>query len=160
MANITTTLITKIEQYDELLGSGKVSYDVREPDGTPCGLLSYNLRKTLEQFGYNCTIEQLLTNIKKGFGTNDQTPVLSVNSNTYGPNTIIFEKKIKTSRTYTKPTITQLNSIKQTNNQIKIFSDDFNGFTNNSRNMTQNQIKTKLDSFVLKLEEIKSDLKK
>jgi len=138
----------------------KVSYDVREPDGTPCGLLSYNLRKTLEQFGYNCTIEQLLTNIKKGFGTNDQTPVLSVNSNTYGPNTIIFEKKIKTSRTYTKPTITQLNSIKQTNNQIKIFSDDFNGFTNNSRNMTQNQIKTKLDSFVLKLEEIKSDLKK
>jgi hypothetical protein len=29
MANITTTLITKVEQYDELLGSGKVSYDVR-----------------------------------------------------------------------------------------------------------------------------------
>ena len=136
----------------------KVSYDVREPDGTPCGLLSYNLRKTLEQFGYNCTIEQLLTNIKKGFGHLDQTPVLSVNSNTYGPNTIIFEKSIKTSPIPIKPTITQLNSIKQTNNKIKIFFNDFNKLTNNSRNMTQNQIKTQLDSFVLKLEEIKSDL--
>ena len=137
----------------------KVSYDVREPDGTPCGLLSYNLRKTLEEFGYNCTIEQLLTNIKKGFGSNDQTPVLSVNSNTYGPNTIIFEKQIKTSRTSIKPTMTQLNSIKQTNNQIKLFYNDFNRFTNNSRNMTQNQIKTQLDSFVSKLDEIKSNLK-
>lgn len=142
----------------------KVSYDVREPDGTPCGLLSYNLRKTLEQFDYNCTIEQLLTNIKKGFGKNDQTPVLSVNSNTYGPNTIIFEKTIKTNpipinQINIKPTITQLNSIKQTNNKIKIFYNDFNKFTNNSRNMTQNQIKTQVDLFVLKLEEIKSGLK-
>lgn len=137
----------------------KVSYDVREPDGTPCGLLSYNLRKTLEQFDYNCTIEQLLTNIKKGFGKNDQAPVLSVNSNTYGPNTIIFEKTIKTNPIHNKPTITQLNSIKQTNNKIKIFHNDFNRFTNNSRNMTSNQIKTQVNLFVLKLEEIKSSLK-
>ena len=70
----------------------KLSYDVAEPDGTPCGLLSYNLRKTLEQFDYSCTIEQLLVNIKKGFNGLDQTPVFSVNSNNIGPNTPIFEK--------------------------------------------------------------------
>lgn len=142
----------------------KVSYDVREPDGTPCGLLSYNLRKTLEQFGYNCTIEQLLTNIKKGFGATDQSPVLSVNSNTYGPKTIVFEKPIKTSPisispTSIKPTSTQLNLIKQSNNQIKILNNDFNNFTNKSSKMTQDQIKTQLDLFVLKLDEIKLGLK-
>lgn len=142
----------------------KVSYDVREPDGTPCGLLSYNLRKTLEQFDYNCTIEQLLTNIKKGFGATDQSPVLSVNSNTYGPKTIVFEKPIKTSPisispTSIKPTSTQLNLIKQSNNQIKILNNDFNNFTNKSSKMTQDQIKTQLDLFVLKLDEIKLGLK-
>ena len=137
----------------------KVSYDVREPDGTPCGLLSYNFRKTLEQFNYNCTIEQLLLNIKKGFGKTDQTPVLSVNSNTYGPNTIIFEKSIKTNLIHKKTTIAQLNYIKQINNQIKIFYNDFNKFTNKSRNMTQNQIKTQLELFILQFEEINSGLK-
>lgn len=142
----------------------KVSYDVREPDGTPCGLLSYNLRKTLEQFDYNCTIEQLLTNIKKGFRATDQSPVLSVNSNTYGPKTIVFEKPIKTSPisispTSIKPTSTQLNLIKQSNNQIKILNNDFNNFTNKSSKMTQDQIKTQLDLFVLKLDEIKLGLK-
>ncbi len=70
----------------------KVSYDVAEPDGTPCGLLSYNLRKTLQEFNYTCTIEQLLINIKKGFGKLDQTPVLSVNLNSFKTNTIVFQK--------------------------------------------------------------------
>lgn len=70
----------------------KLSWDVAEPDGTPCGLLSFNLRNTLAQFNYTCTIEQLLLNIKKGFGTYDQSPVLSVNLNTFGINTIVFQK--------------------------------------------------------------------
>jgi len=139
----------------------KVSYDVREPDGTPCGLLSYNLRKTLEHVGYNCTIEQLLTNIKNGFGLNDQTPVLSVNSNTHGPNTIIFEKPVQTNTvsTNTKPTITQLNTIKQKNNDIRVFYNDFNRFTNKSKTMTQEQINTQLDLFILNLDKIKDRIK-
>jgi len=150
----------------------KVSYDVREPDGTPCGLLSYNLRKTLEQFGYNCTIEQLLTNIKKGFGSNDQTPVLSVNSNTYGPNTIIFEKSVQsnsvststikpttTKPVNTKPTITQLETIKQKNNDIRALYNNFNNFTNKSKTMTHEQINTQLDLFILNLDKIKDGLK-
>jgi len=70
----------------------KVSYDVVELDGTPCGLLSYNLRKTLEKFNYTCTISQLLINIKSGFGNLDQAPVLSDNLNTFGLNTIVFQK--------------------------------------------------------------------
>lgn len=69
----------------------KLSWDVSEPDGTPCGLLSYNLRKTLEQFNYTCTIEQLLINIKKGFEKIDQSPVLSVNSINCNINTIVFK---------------------------------------------------------------------
>ena len=73
----------------------KLSYDVAEPDGTPCGLLSYNLRKTLEKFNYTCSIEQLLFNIKKGFKNIDQSPVVSVNSNNIALNTLIFEKPIK-----------------------------------------------------------------
>lgn len=155
----------------------KVSYDVREPDGTPCGLLSYNLRKTLEHFGYNCTIEQLLIYIKKGFGSNDQIPVLSVNSNSYGPKTIIFEKPIQTNTitttikpatsipvntipVNTKPTSTQLEMIKQKNNDIKALYSDFNRFTNKSKTMTQEQINTQLDSFILNLEKITAGLKK
>lgn len=137
----------------------KVSYDVKEPDGTPCGLLSYNLRKTLEQFEYNCTIEQLLINIKKGFGIKNQQPVLSVNSNTFGPNTIIFEKTILTKPIYIKPTITQLNTIKEKNNEIKILYNDFNNFTNKSKNMSQDQINMQLDLFISKLDVIKIDLK-
>ncbi len=70
----------------------KSSYDVAEPDGTPCGLLTFNLRKTLAQFNYTCTIEQLLVNIKKGFGNLDQAPVLSVNLNTFNTNTVVFQK--------------------------------------------------------------------
>lgn len=140
-----------------------VSYDVREPDGTPCGLLSYNLRKTLEKFNYSCTIEQLLTNIKKGFGKNTQTPVLSVNSNTNTLKTIIFEKSISNSANVdnknTKPTVAELNSIKQKNNEIKVFSNDFNTFTNKSKNMSQEQIDTQIDLFIAKLETIKTSLK-
>jgi hypothetical protein len=70
----------------------KLSYDVAEPDGTPCGLLSYNLRKTLEKFNYTCSIEQLLLNIKKSFENIDQSPVISVNANNIALNTLIFEK--------------------------------------------------------------------
>ena len=70
----------------------KISFDSREPDGTPCGLLSYWLRKTLEKYNYQCIIDNLITDIKKGFGSNDQTPVISVNSNDYIPTTIVFDK--------------------------------------------------------------------
>ncbi len=68
----------------------KTSLDVREPDGTPCGLLSYWLRMTLAKYNYTCTIQNLITDIKKGFGSFDQTPVLSVNSNSALPSTKVF----------------------------------------------------------------------
>jgi len=77
--------------------NNKVSYDVKETDGTPCGLLTYNLIKTLKQFNYTCTIYQLLINIKIGFGTNDQTPIISVNNYDCDNNTIIFEKSVHSS---------------------------------------------------------------
>lgn len=155
----------------------KVSYDVREPNGTPCGLLSYNLRKTLEQFGYTCTISQLLTNIKKGFGTNDQTPVLSVNSNNYGPNTIIFEKPVLTQQSrpsqpsrpsrpsqpshpsdkikLSKQTIVD---IKNVNNGIKTFHSQFNNFNSKCANMNQEQINSNIDNFEKQLDNIKINL--
>lgn len=69
----------------------KVSFDSREQDGTPCGLLSYWLRLTLAKYNYKCTIENLIMDIKKGFGNNDQTPVISVNSNDYGLSTVVFD---------------------------------------------------------------------
>lgn len=143
----------------------KVSYDVREPDGTPCGLLSYNLRKTLEKYGYTCTIEQLLTNIKKGFGSTDQTPVLSVNSNDYGLNTIIFEKPVPTQPAKpvptqpVKPTTNTLNKIKINNNLIKNLYVQFNSFTSRSRNMNAQQIDTNVNNFINQVENIKNNLK-
>ena len=69
----------------------KVSFDSREQDGTPSGLLSYWLRLTLAKYNYKCTIENLIIDIKKGFGNNDQTPVISVNSNDYGLSTVVFD---------------------------------------------------------------------
>jgi len=160
----------------------KVSYDVREPDGTPCGLLSYNLRKTLEQLEYTCTITQLLTNIKKGFGLNDQNPVLSVNSNTYGPNTIIFEKPILTQPTQpTQPTqliqstqsakpakptkpiklsSSTINEIRNTNNKIRTLSSQFNFFNSRCRNMTQEQVNSNIDNYEKQLDDIKINLAK
>ena len=68
----------------------KTSLDSREQDGTPCGLLSYWLRITLAKYNYKCTIENIVMDIKKGFGNNDQTPVLSVNSNNFLPSTCVF----------------------------------------------------------------------
>ena len=154
-----------------------VSYDVREPDGTPCGLLSYNLRKTLEQFGYTCTISQLLTNIKKGFGQTDQSPVLSVNSNSYGLNTIIFEKPVLTqSIKPTKPTkpvkpvqstkpiepvkipSSTINEMKNINNQIRNLYIQFNSFNSRCKNMTQEQVNPNIDNFVKQLDDIKINL--
>jgi hypothetical protein len=69
----------------------KTSLDSAEPDGTPCGLLSYWLRFVLAKYNYKCTIENIIMDIKKGFGKNDQTPVLSVCSNNFVPSTIVFE---------------------------------------------------------------------
>jgi hypothetical protein len=69
----------------------KTSLDSREKDGTPCGLLSYWLRLTLVKYNYKCTIENIITDIKKGFGKNDQTPVLSVNSNNCVLSTVVFD---------------------------------------------------------------------
>jgi hypothetical protein len=68
----------------------KTSLDSAEPNGTPCGLLSYWLRCTLVKYNYNCTIENIVVDIKKGFGKNDQTPVLSVGSNDFVPSTLMF----------------------------------------------------------------------
>lgn len=146
----------------------KVSYDVREPDGTPCGLLSYNLRKTLEQFEYTCTISQILINIKKGFGSNDQTPVLSVNSNSSGPNTIMFEKVIQSQSVNSikpikptkssKPSVTTINEIKNTNNKIKTLYLQFNSFNSRCRNMTQEQIDSNLDNFFKQVNDVKTNL--
>lgn len=156
----------------------KVSYDVREADGTPCGLLSYNLRKTLEQYGYTCTIEQLLTNIKKGFGQNDQTPVLSVNSNTYGSNTIIFEKPILTQPILTqpiqtnqitkpvqptkpiKPSVSTINEIRNINKKIRTLYIQFNSFNSRCRNMTQEQVNSNINNFEKQLDDIKTNLNK
>lgn len=152
----------------------KVSYDVREPDGTPCGLLSYNLRKTLEQYGYTCTITQLLTNIKKGFGPNDQTPVLSVNSNSYGHNTIIFEKPVPTQSVLTQSVLTQpaqptkpvkpsastINEIRNVNNKIRTLYIQFNSFNSRCRNMTQEQVNSNINNFEKKLDDIKINLTK
>jgi hypothetical protein len=73
----------------------KTSLDSREPDGTPCGLLSYWLRLTLAKYNYKCSIENLLTNIKIGFGKNDQTPVISVNSNDFVLTSIVFDNTPK-----------------------------------------------------------------
>lgn len=68
----------------------KYSLDTSEPDKTPCGLLSYWLRQTLISCNYNANVGDLVCRIKAGFGLNDQTPVVSVNSNKYTPTTIVF----------------------------------------------------------------------
>ncbi len=99
----------------------KTSLDSKEPDGTPCGLLSYWLRMTLQKYNYVCTIDNLITNIKKGFGTNDQTPVLSVNSNNFVPNNIVF------SNTQTQPKVTKKQLLKDENdnqNNKELFKDN------------------------------------
>lgn len=143
----------------------KVSYDVREPDGTPCGLLSYNLRKTLEQFGYTCTIMQLLTNIKKGFGKNDQTPVLSVNSNTCSINTMVFQKLIQTVPVKpfqqvqpVKLSLDTINKINSINNEIKNMCLQFNSFNIKSKNMTSEELNLNIEKFVNQLNDIKNKI--
>ncbi len=75
----------------------KYSYDSREPNGTPCGLLSYWLRQTLVSGGYKATVGELVSKIKNGFGSNDQTPVVSVNSNNYTTSTVVFTPWVKSS---------------------------------------------------------------
>jgi hypothetical protein len=104
----------------------KTSLDSREPDGTPCGLLSYWLRMTLEKYNYSCTINNLIIDIKKGFGNNDQTPVLSVNSNNFVPNTLVFRNIKPPTKTSTKtPTIAPTNNpIKVTTKSLKQDKED------------------------------------
>jgi hypothetical protein len=143
----------------------KVSYDVREPDNTPCGLLSYNLRKTLKEFNYTCTLEQLLTNIKKGFVLNnkliDQTPVLSVNSNNNGKTTIIFEKPIQSIQSnipiiqpiipivplISEELIQTFNNINNMNLLINNFYIQFNKFNEECKKNSQDEINNKINIF-------------
>lgn len=142
----------------------KYSYDVTELDGTPCGLLSYNLRKTLDKYNYSCTIEQLLLNIKSGFGSNDQTPVLSVNSNKNILSTLMFESnKIITQITINKPTnkISPdiIKKINEYNKQINNLNSQFNEFNKQSKNITQEQANTKINLYVEQYELLVNKLK-
>lgn len=89
------------------------SYDSAEPNGKPCGLLSYGLRKVLEKYNYNCTVENLITEIKKGFGNNNQTPVLSVNLNNIMPSTMVFDNKPVKTKISDKLIKTQTKKIKK-----------------------------------------------
>lgn len=68
------------------------SYDTAEPDGTPCGLLSYSIRKTIEQNNYSCNIKQLLEGIYSIITSYnlDQVPVISVGSESININTPVF----------------------------------------------------------------------
>ena len=95
----------------------KTSLDSREPNGTPCGLLSYWLRIVLAKYNYKCTIENIILEIKKGFGKNDQTPVLSVNSNNCVPSTIVFDtnaNKLQIKLILPKPTMYPVQQTQQT----------------------------------------------
>lgn len=159
----------------------KVSWDVRDADGIAGGLLTICLVKTLKEYNYTCTIKQLLTNIQKLFGSHDQNPVLSVNSNNYGQNTICFEKTTPptqpiqptqptqpiqpTQQTQltqptqsTKPTQSQLDKIKQQNLKINALSKEFNGFVNRSKTSSLKQFDKEKKSFALKLNNISTDL--
>lgn len=94
----------------------KTSLDTREPNGDPCGLLSYWLRMTLHKYNYRCNIRNLILDIKKGFGSNDQTPVLSVNSNNILSTAIVFDVPNKQ-----KKSIINSNNTRK-NNSIKILN--------------------------------------
>lgn len=120
----------------------KTSLDTREPNGEPCGLLSYWLRQTLIKYNYKCTIENLITDIKKGFGKNDQTPVISVNSNNYGLSTVVFDN--------TSLIIPQnpTNPPKDTINNKKNTKDADNIITNVNINTNKLSIFDKIDNFI------------
>jgi hypothetical protein len=158
----------------------KVSYDVSEPDGTPCGLLSYNLRKTLQEYNYSCTIGQLLANIKKGFGPTDQTPVLSVNSNDYNINTKIFEKTIKNIQSNksskeipqkkqtkkikldqsTKLTPNTIEEINNNKYQLENLYIQFKSFNEMCKNMPLEKVDKHIDTFISQIDKIKLNLDK
>ena len=108
----------------------KTSIDAAEQDGTPGGLLSIWLRLTLAKYNYKCSIENLIMEIKKGFGRNDQTPVLSVGSNSHLPSTLVFGNS------------KSIRSIKNNNNNID------NNIDNNlpKRSIKNNNINNNVDN--------------
>ena len=60
------------------------SYDLSDPDGNPCGLLSYSLKTSLEQNNYNCSIQTLLISMTKTIKSMNlnQVPVISCGKKT------------------------------------------------------------------------------
>jgi hypothetical protein len=70
-----------------------VSYDAVEPNGTPCGILSYSIRKTLENNAYTCNIKELLYGVTKEINKFklQQVPVISVGSDKILPESNIFK---------------------------------------------------------------------
>jgi hypothetical protein len=87
------------------------SYDVAEPDGTPCGLLSYSLRKSLEQNKYNCSIQTLLLSMTRVIKTAKlhQVPVISCGLNNSVPNTNVFSILKKSNASKINKSIVQRN---------------------------------------------------
>ena len=82
----------------------KYSMDTTEPNGDPCGLLSYSLRQSLVSSNYNMTIGETLVKIKNNIGNIDQTPVVSVNSGNFTQSTPMFVKYVQpNSKPNTKP---------------------------------------------------------
>ena len=99
------------------------SYDVAEPDGTPCGLLSYSLRKSLEQNKYNCSIQTLLLSMTRVIKTAKlhQVPVISCGLNNSVPNTNVFSILKKSNASKINKSIVQRNrQIALRNRQISL----------------------------------------
>lgn len=69
-----------------------VSYDANEPDGIPCGLLSYSIRKTLEKKEYTCSIKDLLFGVTSEINKFNlkQVPVISVGKSSIVPENNLF----------------------------------------------------------------------
>ena len=63
-----------------------------EPDGTPCGLLSYSLRKSLELNKFSCSIQTLLLSMSQIIKSTklSQSPVISCGLNNSTPNSVVF----------------------------------------------------------------------
>lgn len=70
----------------------KVSFDIKDKDNRPCGLLSLCLKNTLIKNNFVINIKQLLTDMKNQIGKIDQTPIISVGSSLINSNALIFNK--------------------------------------------------------------------
>ena len=93
MQNIDTFILSSYMK-------SNLTYENNNNNNQYYGLLTINLKKSLEKLNYTCSIEQLITYIKNEFENNSENnskiPIICVCSNMNSFKSVVYEKKINT----------------------------------------------------------------